>query len=398
MRTLRSLTGLKLSPGTRVLVRVDWNVPLEGGLKPENSLKIDRSLETIRWLQSKKAIVILLTHLGRPERPDPAFSTAMLVKLLQREHGLVLTHHAERVSVAKERARLEEKLEAALPGSVHLLENVRFEPGEDKNTLALAKAYASLGAAFINDAFASCHRAHASVVGIARQLPAYASKALIEEDKALSKLLASKSRPRLAVVGGLKLSTKLPLLRVLLEKFDHVLIGGAMASTIQAASGQAVGSSYIEESTFKEVKRLRPHPKLVLPQDVIVAHAKNLKKYRTATWEDIQKEERVVDVGPKTLKVWGKLIATAKVLVWNGPVGFFEVPVFGAGSRFVARAVGARSKGRAYGVAGGGETLSAIRGVKVESWFDHLSTGGGAMLEYLTNEGDLPGFTPLRDK
>lgn len=398
MRSLRSLTGLKLSPGTHVLVRVDWNVPLEGGLKPENSLKIERSLETIRWLQTKKAVVILLTHLGRPEKLDPAFSTSVLVKLLKREYDLALTHHPERVSLAKERARLEEALKEVPSGSVHLLENVRFESGEDKNALPLAKAYASLGSLFINDAFASCHRAHASVVGVARQLPAYASKALIEEDKALGKLLANKPQPRLAVIGGLKLSTKLPLLRVLLEKFDHVLVGGAMASTLQAAAGRDVGSSFVEPSTFKEAKRLQAHPKLVLPQDVIVASAKNLKEYRKTQWDDIKTGERVVDVGPKTLKDWGKLIADAKVLVWNGPMGFFEVPAFGAGSRFVARAVGVRSKGRAYGVAGGGETLSVIRGVKVGSWFDHLSTGGGAMLEYLTKNGDLPGFGPLRGK
>lgn len=395
MRTLRSLSGLKVTPGMRILMRVDWNVPLEGGLKPENSLKIERSIETIKWLQSKKAVVILLTHLGRPTKPDPAFSTSVLVKLLKKDYGLVLTHHTEHVSDAKERAVLLRDLEDAEPASLHLLENVRFEAGEEKNTPALAKAYASLGSAFVNDAFASCHRAHASVVGITKFLPAYAGKSLVEEEKALSKLLADKPRPRLAVVGGLKLSTKLPLLRMLLKQFDYVLVGGAMATTIKASQGCEIGTSFVEKDCLKEAKRISSEPALVLPEDVIVAHADSLKRFRATTWDDVQPHERVVDVGPKTLRAWGKLIAGAKVLVWNGPVGFFEVTAFGAGSRFVARAVGARSKGVAYGVAGGGETLSVIRDTKTGAWFDHLSTGGGALLEYLSKQGDLPGLAPL---
>ncbi len=395
MRTLRSLSGLKITPGMRVLVRVDWNVPLEGGLKPENSLKIERSIETIQWLQSKKAVIVLLTHLGRPTKPDPAFSTSILVQLLKKSYGLTLTHHAERVSVVKEQAKLLQALEEAEPSSVHLLENVRFETGEEKNAAPLAKAYASLGAAFVNDAFASCHRAHASVVGITKYLASFAGKSLVEEEKALSKLLADKPRPRLAVVGGLKLSTKLPLLKMLLAHFDHVLIGGAMATTIQASVGVGVGASFVETDCFKEAKRISAEPALVLPEDVVVADTDQLKTYRKTTWDDIQENERVVDVGPKTLRAWGQLISKAKVLVWNGPVGFFEVAAFGVGSRFVARAVGARSKGVAYGVAGGGETLSAIRGAKVGAWFDHLSTGGGALLEYLSKQGELPGLVPL---
>ncbi len=395
MRTLRSLSGLKVTHGMRVLVRVDWNVPLEGGLKPENSLKIERSIETIHWLQAKKAVVIILTHLGRPAKPDPAFSTSVLVKLLKREYSLSLTHHAYRVSQAKDRANLLRELEEASPGSVHLLENVRFEAGEEKNLASLGKAYAELGSVFVNDAFASCHRAHASVVGIAKYLPSFAGRSLVEEEKHLSKLLADKPCPRLAVIGGLKLSTKLPLLRTLLEKFDYVLVGGAMASTIKAASGVDVGASFVEKEYFKEAKRLSMEKALVLPDDMVVAKANKLSSHRATTWDEIKPDERTVDVGPKTLKAWGKLIAQAKVLVWNGPVGFFEMPAFGVGSRFIARAIGARSNGAAYGVAGGGETLSAIREAKVGAWFDHLSTGGGALLEYLSKQGELPGFVPL---
>ena len=288
MRTLRSLSAAKITPGMRVLVRVDWNVPLEGGLKPENSLKIERSLETIQYLQAKKAVVILLTHLGRPKGIDSAFSTKILVPLLKRHYDLVLTHHSESISRLKDRQALVKKLEDAPIGSVHLLENVRFEAGEDKNALLLAKAYATLGAIFVNDAFASCHRAHASVVGIAKQLPAYAGKSLIEEDRALSKLLTTKARPRLAVVGGLKLSTKLPLLSVLLKRFDQVLVGGAMATTIKAAQGINLAASFFEKDCFNDAKRLVPEEALILPEAVFVPKAGSLENYRATTWYDIQ--------------------------------------------------------------------------------------------------------------
>ena len=382
----------------RVLVRVDWNVPLEDGLKPETSLKIERTLETVKWLQSKKAVVIILTHLGRPKGVESKYSTKILLPLLKRTYGLALTHHAERVSVAKERTKLIADLQESTPGSLHLLENVRFEAGEEENAVALAKAYAELGSAFVNDAFASCHRAHASVVGVARKLPAYAGKSLLLEDQMLQKLLQTKQTPKLAVVGGLKLSTKIPLLKALLKRFDHVLVGGAMATTIQAARGVSVGASYVESECFSEAKRFSEHPALVLPEDVRVVTSQSFKDVRTVSWNKIEKHDRVMDVGRATLRTWAPLIARANVIVWNGPVGFFEVPACGVGSRFIARAIGARSKGRAFGVAGGGETLAVIAQTKTGSWFDHLSTGGGALLEYLSTNGDLPGLRPLLHK
>lgn len=397
MRSLRPLSSLQITPGMRVLLRVDWNVPLEGGMKPEASLKIERSLETIEWLQSKKAVVIVLTHLGRPKGMDSAFSTAILAPLLKKNYQLSLTHHAEQVSQARERSALLRSLEEATPGSVHLLENVRFEAGEEKNAAALGKAYASLGGAFVNEAFASCHRAHASVVGIAKYLPTAAGKSLVAEDKALNKVLSDKTSPRVAIVGGLKLSTKLPLLQALLKKFDYVLVGGAMATTIKAAQGQAVGASFVEPDCFREAKRLVGSEKLLLPEDVVVAKGVDSKQIRATSWEEVGETEKIFDVGPKTLKTWAKFIKQAKVVVWNGPVGMYEIAAFGVGSRFVARAVAARSKGSAYGVAGGGETIAVILSTKTLDWFDHVSTGGGAMLDYLSSEGALPGLVPLID-
>lgn len=397
MRSLRTLSSLQITPGMRVLLRVDWNVPLEGGMKPEASLKIERSMETIQWLQSKKAVVIVLTHLGRPLGADPAFSTSILVPLLKKKYQLALTHHTERVSQAGERAALLRSLESSAAGSVHLLENVRFEAGEEKNAAPLAKAYASLASAFVNDAFASCHRAHASVVGIAKYLPVCAGRSLVAEDKALDKVLSDKARPRVAIVGGFKLSTKLPLLKALLEKFDFVLVGGAMATTLKASTGQEVGASFVEPECFREAKRLVGTEKLLLPEDVVVAMGADFKKTRAIRWDEIGEKERVFDIGPKTLKTWAKIVKTAKVIVWNGPVGMYEVAAFGTGSRFIARAVAARSKGVAYGVAGGGETIAVILATKTLDWFDHVSTGGGAMLDYLSSEGALPGLVPLID-
>src|SRR5574337_846729 len=213
--TLRTLSaGMKLK-GKRVLVRVDWNVPLLGGWQPEESLKIERSLSTIHALQKRGAVIIALTHIGRPEGREHKYSTEHLIPLLAARYKLHAAYHSASVSRKDEFALLQEALSEAAPGSVHLLENVRFENGEEKNDPKLAKAYAALGQLFINDAFASSHRSHASVVGIAKQLPAYAGPALAEEVGVLQRLVQKPGKPFLAIIGGLKLSTKIPVLESL---------------------------------------------------------------------------------------------------------------------------------------------------------------------------------------
>lgn len=393
---LRSLTAVSSLAGVRVLVRIDWNVPLQGALEPEASLKIERSLETIHWLQKKQAIVILLTHLGRPEGRDPYFSTEQLVPLLKKTYHLDIAFHAESVGRVKERKLLLQALTEVAPGSVHLLENVRFEAGEEKNTVTLAKAYASLGEIFVNDAFASCHRSHVSVVGIASQLPAYAGFSLQEEVQALTRLIQKPTRPAIAFVGGAKLSTKIPVLQELLAQYDQVFLGGAMATTIRAAQGMDVGASLVEKTTFPLAKRLGTAEHLQLPIDILVTKrlAKNMHT-RVATFETITPGEIMVDVGPKTCKLWGEAIRNAQTILWNGPVGIIEYSASGAGSRFLARAISLRAKGKVFGVAGGGDTIPLLVQTKTAAWFDHVSTGGGAMLEFVSCKGMLPGLKSL---
>ena len=393
---LRSLTTAPSLAGMRVLVRVDWNVPLEGGIEPEASLKIERSLETIQWLSKKKAIVILLTHLGRPQGQEASYSTERLVKLVKRQYHLDCQYEAGSISVVSERKRLLERLKEATHGSVHLLENVRFEAGEEKNSLALSKAYASLGDFFVNDAFASSHRAHASVIGIASQLSAYAGFSLQVEVAALTQLIQKPKKPTLAFVGGAKLSTKIPVLQELLTQYDEVCLGGAMATTVMAAQGIRVGESLVDESAFSLVKPLLKTEKLMLPLDVMVTKRIGPSmRLRSTTFAEIEPDELVVDIGPKTCVAWGKKIQAAHTILWNGPVGIVEHHVSAEGSRFLARAIGLHAKGRAFGVAGGGDTIPLILETQTLPWFDHVSTGGGALLEFVSTQGALPGLKPL---
>ena len=390
---LRALpASLKLT-GKRVLVRVDWNVPkLHAGM--EDSLRITRSLPLINDLSERGATVILLTHLGRPTRRDLRFSTRPLSTLLKRQHHLSVTFHPESVSDTRGRKRLQERLADAEAGSVHLLENVRFEPGEDKNDHKLAKAYAELGDIYINDAFGASHRAHTSIVALAKTLPTYAGPALAMEVEALSRLLNRPSRPFVAILGGFKLSTKLPLLGKLLRSCDQVMVGGAMAATCLAAKGIVVGASLIERPLVKQIKTTVSSSKLILPIDVKVRRGRERALYRCPV-DQIEKGDVIVDVGPATLAAWAARIKKAKTIMWNGPVGISEETATGAGTRFLARAIAARAKGPAFGVAGGGDTLPVIAQTRTADWFDHLSTGGGAMLAFVTSDGKLPGLEPL---
>ena len=393
---LRSLTSAPSLAGMRVLVRVDWNVPFEDGIEPEASLKIERSLETIAWLQKKKAIVILLTHLGRPDGYELRYSTEHLVKLVKRAYKIDLAFHAGSVGRLAERKKILMDLNHAPHGSVHLLENVRFEPGEEKNGTTLAKAYASLAQVFVNDAFASSHRAHASVIGITQYLPAYAGFSLQAEVAALSQLIQKPKKPTLAIVGGAKLSTKIPILQSLLARYDEVCVGGAMATTIVAAQGGEVGGSLVDRSAFPLVKQLVRSSNLVLPLDVMVTKRMGPQmRVQPRALDAIGADEMVVDIGPKTCVAWGQKIRHAQTILWNGPVGVIEERISGEGSRFLARAIGLHAKGRAFGVAGGGDTIPIILDTHALPWFDHVSTGGGALLEFVSTNGQLPGLKPL---
>lgn len=393
LRQLPASTSLK---GKRVLVRVDWNIPLKGQAADEDSLKLERSFATIRALSKRGAIVVLLTHLGRPKGRDARFSTKKLAHLATVHSGLRISFLVGAVDRATDCASMKASLEEAKPGSIFLLENVRFLAGEEKNDAKLATAFASLGDLFINDAFASSHRAHASVAGIAKKLPSYAGPMLLAEVAGLEKLLKKPKKPFVAVIGGSKLSTKIEVVKALLAVADRVLIGGAMAHAFFAADKQSIGKSYVERESIAAAKKLRTNSKIRLPVDAVVAKKIDVKSHpRVALIGKLMATESIGDIGTETMRLWSEELRKAKTIMWNGPLGVTEYPAFSHGSLVIAHAIAAQSKGSCYGVVGGGDTLPVMLRSGMAEWVDHLSTGGGAMLEFITLKGRLPGLLPL---
>ncbi|MCE9586316.1 phosphoglycerate kinase [Candidatus Uhrbacteria bacterium] len=392
---LRTFSPKQKIKGAPILVRVDWNVPDAAVHGLEGSLKLERSVSFIKQLSKRGAVVILLTHFGRPKRKDKVHSTHFLAKRMKR-YGLSIAFHPESVSRPDDRKRLAERLLKAKPGSIHLLENVRFEKGEEKNAISLSKAWSSLGDIFINDAFASCHRAHSSVVGIAKLIPSYAGPSLTEEVAHLGRLLEKPSSPFVAVIGGKKLSTKIPVVKELLARCDQVLVGGAMATPFLVAKKLQVGKSYLEKDSVADAGKLLKKTGLVLPIDVMVADKLVVNpKLKRVMVDAIGKKDIIVDIGPSTLAAWSKILGSSKTILWNGPVGWTECRPCGNGSRFLARIIATRAKGPAFGVSGGGDTLPILAETKTAKWFDFISTGGGAMLEFLSLKGKLPGLLAL---
>ena len=384
--------------GKRVFLRVDWNVPLDG-LAAEDSLKVSRSIATIKDLSERGAVVLIATHLGRPKGHDESLSTRVLRDLVAKEYKLKPIFIGDALDTKEGLLGAQKMIGLAKDGMIFLLENVRFYEGEEKNTLALSKAYASLADLFVNDAFASCHRAHASVVGVAKQLPHYAGPNLVREVTALEQLTTKPKKPFLAIIGGAKISTKIEVLEALLKTADAVCVGGAMANAFFAAQKLEIGKSFVEKEGIVLAKKLLKHPKLVLPVDVVVAKKiAEGSSPRVSGPKEVKKSEMIGDIGPKTMMAWSQLIKKAETIVWNGPLGVTEVSSFSHGSKVIAREVAIRSKGKAYGVVGGGDTLPVALSTGMQDWYDHLSTGGGAMLEFIATKGKLPGLTVLTTK
>jgi len=393
------LPGLPASrnlQGKRIFLRVDWNIPLDAGFGAEDSLKLSRSMPTIQALKDRGAIVIVATHLGRPKGRDPKLSTKRLLRMLSVDHGIEAGHLPYTPDSSMGLEHLQKIVGQAHPGTVFLLENVRFNVGEEKNDPKLAKAYASLAEIFVNDAFASCHRTHASVVGIAKFLPHFAGPTLLAEVKALEKVIEKPKKPYVAIVGGAKITTKIEVVNALLKIADHVCIGGAMTHAFFAAQKIEIGKSYLEKEGVAVAKKLLKNKKIHVPVDVIVSKKIEAHAYaRVAPVTGVMKSEAIGDIGPQTMREWSALIAKAKTIVWNGPMGVAEIPTFSHGSLVIGRAIASRSKGAAYGIAGGGDTLPVALSTGMSEWFDHLSTGGGAMLEFIVKKGKLPGLVAL---
>jgi phosphoglycerate kinase len=398
MPKLSALSAKQKISGKRIFLRVDWNVPL-AGMEAEDSLKVSRSLETIKDLAARGAIVLVATHLGRPQGREEKYSTKKLLELVTSQYKVPMRFLGDALDTAAGVKAAQKTLSEAEAGSVFLLENVRFYVGEEKNAAALSKAFASLADIFVNDAFASCHRAHASVVGIAKHVPHCAGPNLIAEVHGLEKLITKPKKPFMAVIGGAKISTKIDVIQALLTTADAVFVGGAMANAFFAAQKKEIGKSFVEKEGIVLAKKLLKNPKLVLPIDVVVARKiERGVKARSASVDEVKKTEAIGDIGPQTMLAWSQMLKKAQTIVWNGPLGVSEISTFSHGSLVIARAISVRSKGKAYGVAGGGDTLPILFASGMSSGFDHISTGGGAMLEFIAKKGKLPGLVALLSK
>jgi phosphoglycerate kinase len=385
----RTIDDLEVD-GRTVLVRADLNVPLPEG-RVGDDFRITASLGTIGELRSRGARVVVCSHLGRPKGPDPQFSMAPVAARLGELGGFPVRCASD---VAGERARA--AVAAAAPGEVVVLENTRFEPGETKNDPGLSDSLASLADLFVLDAFGSAHRAHSSTVGVAERLPSAAGRLLAEEIIAFDRLLHDPNRPYVVVLGGAKVSDKLGVIRALLPKVDVMLVGGAMCFTLLAAEGYQVGSSRLEADMVQEVRSVLDSEhgsRVCLPLDLVVADRFAADSpHRVVAATDIPRNTMGLDIGPATSARFSSIIAGCDTLFWNGPMGVFEWPAFAAGTRAVAEALAAAG---AYTVAGGGDSVAALRSFGLETAVSHLSTGGGAGLELL-EAGTLPGIEVLR--
>ena len=393
--TFKTLDSADLG-GKRALVRVDFNVPMADGAITDDT-RLRTSLPTIAKLRAGGAKVILLTHFDRPQgRRVPAMSLAPIVAPLAALIGAPVAFAEDCVGEFAEKAVATMK-----PGDVLLMENLRFHAGEEANDPTFASALAKSGDLYVNDAFSAAHRAHASTEGVAHLLPAYAGEAMRRELDALDAALGHPQKPVLGIVGGSKVSTKLDLLRNLILGLDQLAIGGGMANTFLAAQGHPVGASFCEQDlaqTAREIMALAAanHCELLLPVDVVVA--KELKPGQPATvrpLDAVAADDRILDAGPATVARLTAAMDASKTLIWNGPLGVFEIPPFDAATNAAARHAAALAKsGALIAVAGGGDTVSALRHAGVANDFTFVSTAGGAFLEWM--EGiPLPGVLAL---
>ena len=378
--------------GKKVLVRVDFNVPLKDG-KVGDDTRIKAALPTINYLLENGAAVILCSHLGRPKGVvNPAFSLKPVADYLG---GMVNVPVKFAEDCIGEKA--EEAAKALKVGEVLVLENTRFHKEEKKNDPSMAKALASLADLYVNDAFGSAHRAHASTTGVAEYLPAAAGFLLQKEIQYLGNAIAEPQRPFVAILGGAKVSDKIGVIENLLTKADNILIGGGMANTFFKAQGYEMSDSLVEDEVVDTAKALmeRPGGRLMLPVDVAIADAFDADaNFKTMDSGDVPEGWRVLDIGPKTVEAFAAVIKDAGTLVWNGPMGVFEFPKFAQGTFGVAKAV-ADSKG--VSIIGGGDSVAAINQSGLEAKITHISTGGGASLEMLEGKV-LPGLSALNDK
>lgn len=390
--SVRSIRDLSLE-GRRVFIRVDFNVPIQDG-KVQDVTRIRETLPTLRYAAERGARVVLGSHLGRPKgKPTPAYSLepvgAALAELLGGE--VLFTDDCLSEAAGKIMTDLRD-------GQVALLENLRFHPGEEKDDETFARGLAKLADVYVNDAFGAAHRAHASVSALPRLFKDRGIGLLMERElESLERLRSAAARPFVAILGGAKVSDKLGVLDALLERVDALLIGGAMGNTFLAARGYAMGKSKIEEDRLPLARTIMQRAdergvKLLLPQDVIVADGIGASSGTAVPIGSVPEDAMALDIGPRTVETFRQAIVNAKSLFWNGPMGLFENPAFAAGSMGVAEA-GAECTG--FTVVGGGDSVAAVNQAGLADRYKHVSTGGGASLEYLEGR-TLPGVEAVR--
>jgi phosphoglycerate kinase len=382
--------------GKTVLVRADLNVPMKDG-KITDATRIERFAPTVRDLADRGAAVVVMTHLGRPTgEPNPLFSTRPVAEALETELGRPVGFAADCVGPVAESATAN-----MAPGTVTVLENLRFHSGETENRHCFAVRLSVNGDLYVNDAFSCSHRAHASTSAIAEILPAYAGPSLLQEVGALEAALVSPGRPVVAIVGGAKVSTKIAVLKNLVERLDHIIIGGGMANTFLFAAGKPMGKSLHEADqvgTVEEINRLALEAgcKIHLPGDVVVAgefraNAENRVVLADACPDDMM----ILDAGPRTLADFQHILRSAKTILWNGPLGAFEITPFDTATMALAKTAAEPTRaGKTTSVAGGGDTVAALNAAGVADDFTYVSTAGGAFLEWLEGK-TLPGIAAL---
>ena len=378
--------------GKRVLMRVDFNVPMEAG-KVTDDNRIKAALPTIKYILDQGASLLLMSHLGRPKGGfNPEFSLRAAADVLAGYLGIPVQMAPDCVGTEVERMA-----KALKPGEVIMLENTRFHPEEEKNDLGLAKKMALLGDIFVNDAFGSAHRAHSSTEGVAHFLPAVSGFLMEEELEYLGRATTNPEHPYVAVLGGAKISDKILVVENLLTKCDKLIIGGGMANTFLAAEGLNMQDSLVETGSIGTAKSLlaKSGNRIVLPVDAIIADKFDAEaKSMTVDVDKIPAGWRMMDIGPATLELYKETLKGAKLIVWNGPVGVFEMPKFSSGTFGLAKLL---AESKATTIIGGGDSASAVKKAGVAKQMSHVSTGGGASLEFLEGK-ELPGVAALMNK
>jgi 3-phosphoglycerate kinase len=383
---IKSLDQNKDWRGKKVLLRVDFNLPIKNGKLGED-FRISSALPSINFLIKKGAALIIVTHWGDPKKEDKSLSTRKLANRLRQLSKLKIKFIPDLVGAKAIKASANLKA-----GEIIFLENLRFHDGEKKNDKKFAQSLAALADVYVNEAFSVCHREQASVAAVSACLPTFAGIQLVAEINNLQKIFTA-IKPLVVVMGGSKISTKAPLIKKLYNRSNKILIGGALANTFFKEQGQEIGRSLFDRDSKKEVgaflKNKKLEKKIILPLDVVIKDKGGKSRYCLV--EDVKKSDVILDIGPATIALFSLYLKKAQTIVWNGPLGKFEETPYRHGTLAIATIIAARSTGKAFGLVGGGETIAALKLTKMESHVDWISTAGGAMLAYLGGE-KLPGL------